>query len=50
MNGNGAKNGDDITARVEGIAVIFASKESLIPLRHDEVQDDRQSRMVLLQR
>ena len=48
--GNG-KNSDDVVARVEGVVVGVASeKESLTALGRDELQDDRVSRMLLLQR
>ncbi|KAG8221133.1 hypothetical protein J3R82DRAFT_2667 [Butyriboletus roseoflavus] len=48
--GNG-KNGDNVVARVEGVVVGVASeKESLTALGRDELQDDRVSRMLLLQR
>lgn len=52
VNGNGTKkNGGDVTARVEGVVVTVASeKESLTALGRDELQDDRVSRMILLQR
>ena len=52
VNVNGAKkNGGDVTARVEGVVIGVASeKESLTALGRDELQDDRVSRMLLLQR
>lgn len=52
VNVNGAKkNGGDVTARVEGVVIGVASeKESLTALGRDELQDDRLSRMLLLQR
>lgn len=50
-NGNGAKNGGDVITRVDGVLVGVASeKESLTALGRDELQDDRVSRMLLLQR
>ena len=52
VNGNGAKkNGGDILARVGGVVVgVAGEKESLTALGRDELQDDRVSRMLLLQR
>ena len=52
VNGSGVKkDNDDVTARVEGVVVAVASeKESLTALGRDELQDDRASRMLLLQR
>ena len=52
VNGSGVKkNSGDVTARVEGVVVAVASeKESLTALGRDELQDDRASRMLLLQR
>ena len=46
-----AVNGGDVTTRVDGIVVGVASeKESLTALGRDELQDDRVSRMLFLQR
>jgi hypothetical protein len=52
VNVNGAKkSGGDVTARVEGVVIGVANeKESLTALGRDELQDDRVSRMLLLQR
>lgn len=48
---NGAKKNDDITARVGGVVVGVASeKESLTALGRDELQDDKVSKMLVLQR
>ncbi|KAG6381811.1 hypothetical protein JVT61DRAFT_420 [Boletus reticuloceps] len=51
VNGTGAKNGGDVTVKVEGVIVGVANeKKSLTALGRDELQDDRASRMLLLQR
>ncbi|KAH0836855.1 hypothetical protein J3R83DRAFT_8643 [Lanmaoa asiatica] len=52
VNGNDTKkNGGGVIAKVEGVVVGVASeKESLTALGRDELQDDRVSRMLLLQR
>ncbi|KAG9313239.1 hypothetical protein JVU11DRAFT_6701 [Chiua virens] len=50
-DGNGAKKNGNVVARVDGVVVGVASeKESLTALGRDELQDDRVSRMLLLQR
>lgn len=46
-----AKKGGDVITRVDGVVVVVASeKESLTALGRDELQDDRVSKMLLLQR
>ncbi|KAF8141378.1 hypothetical protein EV363DRAFT_1391846 [Boletus edulis] len=51
VNGTGAKNYGDVTVKVEGVIVGVANeKKSLTALGRDELQDDRASRMLLLQR
>lgn len=50
-NANGAKKSGDVTVRVDGVVVGAANeKESLTALGRDELQNDRVSRMLLLQR
>ena len=51
-NGNdGKRSGDDVVARVDGVVVGVANeKASLTALGRDELQDDRVSRVLLLQR
>lgn len=50
-NANGAKKSGDVTVRVDGVVVGDANEnESLTALGRDKLQNDRVSRMLLLQR